>query len=356
MPRICSAPGRSPVHIRVGLNSGEVVVRVHRQRLAHGLHRGGPDHASGRPHGAARQAGHRLCSPATRSDWPKATSRSSRSGSVPVKGLAEPVEVYELTGAGACPNPPAGSRAARADPFVGRSAKSRQLNEALAHAAREQRPGRCESWVNRGSESRGCSGSSRTRTALRAGSSSKAGSVSYGKATPYLPVIDLLKALFQDRRERRRTRHPRESHRQASDAWTVRWSRCFCRCSRCSTNPSNDPWQRLDPPQRRRQTLDAFKRLLAARERRLSRWCWCSRTCTGSTPRPRHFSTVLMDSLPTAQTPAALQLSARVSAPLGQSRLTTPTSARSARRRDRPGIAAGTARSGPERRPAQASC
>ena len=44
------------VQIRVGLNSGEVVVRADRQRPAHGLHRGRPDHPPGRAHGAARDA------------------------------------------------------------------------------------------------------------------------------------------------------------------------------------------------------------------------------------------------------------------------------------------------------------
>ena len=39
------------LQIRVGLNSGEVVVRSHRQRPAHGVLRGRADHAPGRPHG-----------------------------------------------------------------------------------------------------------------------------------------------------------------------------------------------------------------------------------------------------------------------------------------------------------------
>ena len=43
------------VQIRVGLNSGEVVVRVDRQRSAHGLHGGRPDDAPGRAHGADRR-------------------------------------------------------------------------------------------------------------------------------------------------------------------------------------------------------------------------------------------------------------------------------------------------------------
>ena len=88
-----------PVQIRVGLNSGEVVVRVHRQRPAHGLHGRGPDHASGRPHGAAGGAG---------VDPPDRRHAALAEGYVQVKalgprarqGAGDPVEVYELTGAG----------------------------------------------------------------------------------------------------------------------------------------------------------------------------------------------------------------------------------------------------------------
>ena len=49
-------------------------------------------------------------------------------------------------------------------------------------------------------------------------------------------------------------------------------------------------WQALDPPQRRQRTLDAVKRLLL-RESQVQPLLSSSRTCTGSTPRPRPCST-----------------------------------------------------------------
>ena len=49
-------------------------------------------------------------------------------------------------------------------------------------------------------------------------------------------------------------------------------------------------WQALDPPQRRKGTLQAVKRLLL-RESRTAADRRSSRTSTGSTPRPRPFST-----------------------------------------------------------------
>ncbi|TMB59900.1 MAG: hypothetical protein E6J51_13345 [Chloroflexi bacterium] len=46
------------VKIRVGLNSGEVVVARYRQRSAHGLHGRRPDDAPGRTDGATRRSRH----------------------------------------------------------------------------------------------------------------------------------------------------------------------------------------------------------------------------------------------------------------------------------------------------------
>ena len=56
-----AAATASRCSIRVGLNSGEVVVALHRQRPPHGLHRGGPDDAPGGAHGAARRCRARSC-------------------------------------------------------------------------------------------------------------------------------------------------------------------------------------------------------------------------------------------------------------------------------------------------------
>ena len=90
----------SPSAIRVGLNSGEVVVRA----IGSDLHM---DYtAVGQTtHLAARME--QLAEPGTMLDharyagrWPRASSQVKPLGPAPVKGLAEPVEVYELTGAG----------------------------------------------------------------------------------------------------------------------------------------------------------------------------------------------------------------------------------------------------------------
>ena len=87
--------------------------------------------------------------------------------------------------------------------------------------------------------------------------------MSYGKATSYLPVIDLLKSYFRIGDRDEPPRDPREGDGQGSSCWTAPWSRRSRRSSPSSTCPVDDPqWQALDPPQRRQRTLDAVKRLL----------------------------------------------------------------------------------------------
>jgi predicted ATPase len=90
----------------------------------------------------------------------------------------------------------------------------------------------------------------------------ESGSVSYGKATAYLPVVDLLKVYFQIevRDEARKIREKvtgklRSLDRALEPSLPALLSLLDV--------PADDPqWERLDPPQRRQRTLDGIKRLL----------------------------------------------------------------------------------------------
>jgi predicted ATPase len=87
-------------------------------------------------------------------------------------------------------------------------------------------------------------------------------SVSYGKATSYLPVIDLLKAYFKvgDRDDHREMRAKVLGRVLALDR---AGEPLLPPLLALLDVPVEDPaWQNLDPPQRRRLTLDAVKRLL----------------------------------------------------------------------------------------------
>src|SRR5690349_4938525 len=90
----------------------------------------------------------------------------------------------------------------------------------------------------------------------------EAGSVSYGKATSYLPVIDLLKGYFKI--------HDRETHREIRERVTGKvltldrsLESILPALLALLDVPVDDAhWQALDPPQRRQRTLDAVKHLL----------------------------------------------------------------------------------------------
>jgi tetratricopeptide (TPR) repeat protein len=86
--------------------------------------------------------------------------------------------------------------------------------------------------------------------------------VSYGKATSYLPVVDLLEAYFKV--------HDREAHRDIREKVTGKLltldralEPALPALLALLDAPTEDPqWEVLDPPQRRQRTLDAVKRLL----------------------------------------------------------------------------------------------
>src|SRR5262252_6214239 len=184
-----------PIRIRVGLNSGEVVVRA----IGSDLHMdytavGQTTHLAARMEQLA-EPGTTLLTPATLAlceDFVQVKSL----GPMRVKGLVEPLEAYELTGA-----IPVRSRfhahAARGlTKFVGRTSEMMQLGDALDLARR----GRGQVIAVVGEPGVGKSRlfwefthSHRTDGCLVL----EAASVSYGKATTYFPVIELLRGYFQ---------------------------------------------------------------------------------------------------------------------------------------------------------------
>ena len=194
----CATSGRLPIEARVGVNTGEVVVRSITT---------GEGHTEYTPIGHTDQS--RLADAGARADRldrgqrgdaqvrARATSCSSRWARRRVKGVSEPVNVYEVTGLG-----PLRTRLQRS--------AGRGLHEVRRSRARDG-----------GDEARGRAGEVRARADRRGdgggghrqvapvlrvqGQISRSGwmvleafSVSHGKASAYLPVIDLLQELFRD--------------------------------------------------------------------------------------------------------------------------------------------------------------
>ena len=183
------------VQIRVGLNSGDVVVRsigsdLHMDYTAVGQ----------TTHLAARME--QLARPGT-TLMTEATLRGAEGyvqvkplGPMPIKGLTEPLPVYEVLAAGTARTRLQASAARGLTRFVGREAEVDVLRQAIAEAA----GGRGQVAAVVGEPGVGKSRlfyefihSHRTHGWLILESSS----VSYGKATPYLPLIDLLKSYFK---------------------------------------------------------------------------------------------------------------------------------------------------------------
>jgi class 3 adenylate cyclase/tetratricopeptide (TPR) repeat protein len=252
--------GAMPVQIRVGLNSGEVVVRS----IGSDLHMdytavGQTTHLASRIENLAR-AGSTLLSAYTLA-LAEGYVQVKPLGRVPIKGLAEEAELFELTGIGPARSRIQASAARGLSKFVGRESEIEALRRALEQAA--QGHGQVVAVV-------GEPGVGKSRLYYEFTHSHRmrdwlileASSVSYGKATPYLPAIDLLKDYFHigERDDERSVREKITGKLLALDRLLEPLIAPLA--ALLGVNVSDPAWVDLDPPRRRRETLDALKRLL----------------------------------------------------------------------------------------------
>ncbi|HET9883453.1 MAG TPA: adenylate/guanylate cyclase domain-containing protein, partial [Candidatus Binatia bacterium] len=249
-----------PIQIRVGLNSGKVVVRSIGSDLKMDYTAVGQTvHLASRVEQMAMPGSILMTPEALR--LAEGYVQVKPIGPVSVKGLTEPVEVYEVTGVGAARSRLQAAAARGLTRFVGRDGETEQLRKALeqARADRGQVVGVVgEPGLGKSRLFFEFTHSHRTQGWLIL----ESGSVSYGKATPYLPVIDLLKAYFkiQDRDDHREIREKVTGKLLTLDKSLEPTLPAFFALLDV---PVDDPaWQALDPSQRRQQTLSAVKRLL----------------------------------------------------------------------------------------------
>jgi predicted ATPase/class 3 adenylate cyclase len=258
------------VQIRVGINSGEVLVRSIRNDLHMDYTAvGQTTHLAARmeqlaPPGSIRITADTL---ALAEGYVTVTAL----GLVPVKGLSAPIGVYELVGdAGAHARFQVSARRGLSR-FVGRAQEMEQLVAALGEAAR----GRGQLVALAGEPGVGKSRlfhefiqSQHTRGWLVI----QGGSVSYGTATPYLPVIDLLKDYFriEEHDDQRRVREKVTGKVLAFDD-TLR-PMLPALLSLLNVDVQDREWAVLDPSERRRRTHEAVARTLL-REGRVQPLC-----------------------------------------------------------------------------------
>jgi hypothetical protein len=182
-------------------------------------------------------------------------------GPVPVKGLPEPIEVYELLRAGVVRSRLQAAVARGLTRFVGRDTELGQLRQALARAGAGQ--GQVVASVGEAGVGKSRLLYEFTRSHHTHGWLLLAShSVSYGKATAYLPVLDLLKGYFQiDPQDDARRRREKVTGKLLTLDRALEPT--LPALLALLEVPVEDPqWLACDPPQRRRRTLDAVKHLL----------------------------------------------------------------------------------------------
>jgi class 3 adenylate cyclase/tetratricopeptide (TPR) repeat protein len=249
-----------PVDFRVGLNSGEVVVRA----IGNDLHMdysaiGQTVHLAARMEQLATPGSIRL-TPATLR-LVEGLVQVNALGPIPVKGLTEPVEVFELVGASAVRQRLQASVARGLTPLVGRQIELAALAQALVRAGTGH--GQVVATV-------GEAGMGKSRLVYEFVHSHRpqgwlvleAASVSYGKATPYFPVVELLKRYghVEDGDEPRTIRVKVTGQLLTLDEALQETIPALL--ALLDALPPDSPFLTLDPPQRRQRTLEALTRVL----------------------------------------------------------------------------------------------
>jgi class 3 adenylate cyclase len=287
-----------PIQIRVGVNSGEVVVRSIGSDLKMDYTAVGQStHLAARMEQMAMPGS--ILMTADTLSLTEGFVQVKSLGPVNVKGLSEPVEVYEITGVGPVRSRLQAAAARGLTRFVGRTVEFETICKALERAGASH--GQVVALV-------GEPGVGKSRLFWEFTHSRRtvdwliveSGSVSYGKATAYLPVIDLLKAYFtiEDRDDVRKIREKVTGKLLTLDKSLEPTLPAFL--TLLDVVVEDQQWQSLDPPQRRQRTLEAIKRLLL-RESQVQPLLLVVEDLHWIDSETQSFLDSLIESLPTAR-------------------------------------------------------
>jgi class 3 adenylate cyclase/predicted ATPase len=252
--------GQPPLSVRVGVNSGEVVVRSIQT---------GDAHTEYTPIGHSISLAARLqtlAAPGTVvigesvQKFVEGYFQLKALGASRIKGVSEPVEVYEVTGLGPLRTRLQRSAGRGMTKFVGRE---REM-EALKHAAEQAKSGHGQIAAAMAEP-----GVGKSRLFFEFKATSQLGwmvletfSVSHGKASAYLPVVDLLRNYFDitvadDERKRREKVTGRVLALDQSLEDTLPYL-----FSLLGIVEGDDALAQMDGQIRKRRTLEAVKRIL----------------------------------------------------------------------------------------------
>jgi class 3 adenylate cyclase/tetratricopeptide (TPR) repeat protein len=253
------------LQIRVGLHSGQVVVRS----IGSDLHMdytavGQTAHLAGRMEQIASPGSILISADVLR--LAEGYVAVKPLGPVPVKGLAEAVEVFELIGAGPVRTRLQAAATRGLTRFVGRSEEMEILQNAREQAA-------VGDWQMVAVVGEAGVGKSRLLDefihfpATQEWLILESSSVPYGHATPYLPVIDTLRRYFKiDARDDARTLREKVTGKvltlDESSQDTIP-----ALLDLLEALPDDHPFRGLHPAQRRRYTVDAFRNILLSESR-----------------------------------------------------------------------------------------
>jgi class 3 adenylate cyclase/tetratricopeptide (TPR) repeat protein len=253
-----------PVELRIGLNSGEVVVRTINNDLRMDYTAvGQTTHLAARMEQIAKPGTILVTGHTMRLVEGYVDSRSL--GPVKVKGLDAPVSVYELLHAIPVLSRFHATLARGLNRFVGRHKELGQLRQALEQAA-----GRGEVIALVGEP-----GVGKSRLVLEAVRSPtgaprrvlEAGAAPYAKSMPFAPVIGLLKAYFEvGERDDSATLQQKVYARLEALGVSAALARSGL-LALVDDRADDAAWLQLDPLERRRRTLEAFQALLVEESR-----------------------------------------------------------------------------------------
>jgi class 3 adenylate cyclase/tetratricopeptide (TPR) repeat protein len=248
------------LRMRVGLNSGGVVVRA----IGNDLHMdysavGETTVLAARMEQTAMPGTTRLSAATLR--LVEGLVQVHALGPIPIKGLPEPVEVCELIGATALRQRFQARAAQGLTRFVGRQREIDALHQAQEQAGTGH--GQVVALV-------GEAGVGKSRLVYEFVHAHhtqgwrvlESASVSYGKATPYFPVLELLKRYchLEDHDDYRTIRAKVTGQVLTLDEALQDTTPALL--ALLEALPADSPFLALDPPQRRQRTLDALKRVL----------------------------------------------------------------------------------------------
>ncbi len=253
------ADGGTPIQCRIGINTGEVVVRS--------IHTGA-GHVEYTPIGHTTNLASRMqtAAPVGSIAVTEATRKLCEGyfllmplGATKVKGVSEAVDLYQVTGMGPLRTRLQVAAQRGLTKFVGRQAELEQMKRALELA----KTGHGQILAAMGEPG---VGKSRLFFEFKAIAQSgclvlDAYSVSYGKASAYLPVFELLREYFHfipqdDPRQRRQKVIGKVLELDRSLEDTLPYVFALL-----GIHEGNDPFAQMDTQIRRRRTQDALKRI-----------------------------------------------------------------------------------------------